>query len=32
MVLTGQSCLKCSAVCGRIYDKDEHFYGRSMGT
>ena len=32
MVLTGQTCLKYSAVCGSIYDNDECFYGKSMGT
>lgn len=32
MALTGQSYLKYSAVCGSIYDKDERFYGKSMGT
>lgn len=32
MGLTGQPCLKYSAVCGSIYDKHECFYGKSTGT
>lgn len=32
MVLTGHLCLKYSAVCGSIYDKDECFYGKNVGT
>lgn len=32
MLLAGQSCLKYSAVCGSIYNKDECFCGKNMGT
>jgi len=32
MVLTGRLCLKYSAVCDSIYDKDECFDDKSMGT